>query len=98
MSNSVTVVQEPIEITYEKAQASQSLPATVELEKQYEVTLTTQQKIDTLKSMIVDLIKKLNKVSNIGQRIPLLAKKQVLEECIDILEKYYAVERGKDNG
>lgn len=61
----------------------------------YNVSLTNEQKIIILKFMVLNIDKDLEKVTNKRQRISRLAEKQVLEECVDILEKYYAVEQTK---
>lgn len=86
------VVVDPIEVRYEKAKAFQMLSAQDELKYSYDICLNTEQKINILKEMILGLNKELGRNTS-RARISKLAKKQVLEECIDILEKYYAVER-----
>lgn len=81
-----------IDDIYNQSQANQSISAKLELAS-YGTNLTTEDKLNVLKIMVIDLNSDvLSRVSNRKQRIPTLAKKQVLEECIDILKKYYVVD------
>lgn len=93
----VMVVNEPIEVRYEKAKAFQMVSAQDELKYSYDICLNTEQKINILKEMILGINNKELSRNTSRARISILARKQVLEECIDILEKYYAVERVKNN-
>lgn len=67
-----------------------------ELEKFYDIHLTTEDKLIVLEAMMLELIDKDLWGTNRRQRIPALAKKQVLDECYDILKKYYAVVLGEE--
>lgn len=64
-----------------------------ELEQYYGIHLKTEDKLIVLEAMMLELIDKDLLVTNRYERIPALAKKQVLDECFDILKKYYVVER-----
>ena len=86
-----------IEIEKQYKQTNQILPSSIELEDVYQVNLTTEDKINVLKVMCIEINQVLSEITDRKQRIPELAKRQVLEECIDILEKYHAVERTKQN-
>ena len=71
----------------------QLISAKQELEEVFNIKLTTEDKLTVLKAIMLDVENAISNVSNRKQRIPRLAKKQVLDECYDILKKYYAVER-----
>lgn len=72
------------------------IPAKLELDN-FGVELTSEDKLNVLDVLIMDVEDSLLKVTNKEQRIPRLAKMQVLQECKEIMKYYYAIERSKNN-
>ena len=72
------------------------ISAKQELEEVFNVKLTTEDKLEILKIMQIELDNDLY-ITNRKQRTPRLARKQIIDECVDIFEKYLAIERAKDN-
>lgn len=66
------------------------ISAKTELEKYFGITLHTEDKLLCLSAIEAELEEELGRVTNRNQRIVALAKKQVIEECSDMLLKYYS--------
>lgn len=64
--------------------------------KRENVKLTTEDKLEILKIMQIELDNNFY-ITNRKQRAPKFARKQIIDECVDIFEKYLAIERLKDN-
>lgn len=71
------------------------IPAKLELDK-YGVVLTSEDKINVLDVLIMNVEDSLWETTYRDQRIPRLAKMQVLQECKEIMKYYYSIERSKE--
>ena len=70
----------------------QLISAKEELKYGFNIELTPKQKLMVLKTFIEYFDNKYLDITYRNQRLPRLAVKQVLDECYDILKKYYAVD------
>lgn len=68
------------------------MTAKYELENCYDIKLETVDKLLALKVMMEDVDKELSRNTSRRYRIPLLAVKQTLDECFEILKAHCAVE------
>ena len=68
------------------------MTAKYELENCYDIKLDTVDKLLALKTMMEDVDNELIRNTSRRYRIPLLAIRQTLDECFEILKSYHAVE------
>lgn len=70
----------------------QLISAKEELEKQYNIKLKPKQKFLVLGEYIKEFDNKYLNVTNARERVVRLAIKQVLDECLEILKTYCAID------
>lgn len=73
------------------------MTAKYELENCYDIKLDTVDKLLALKTMMEDVDNELIRNTSRRYRIPLLAVRQTLDECFEILKAHRAVEIGIGN-